>query len=334
MLLSLLLSVLGANALAAAPNVTVNITLPAAAQQAGLDEAAMEQALSDAIASELHMVDLSAYMDQMANANVLSAKGLGVDYASNMQRFELGGGIGTAVNGAGFAFTSGEGLPETGFALQIGLMGGLNLGVLSGKDSALRRIRLYVNGMSATTKRDPFSATFLNYGGHLQIQLLKGGKKTSGVRWGGLDLTSGYEFSSYALALGKALPVSSGDLTWDASGTMTLKATAESIPVELSTSFHIFVVTGYFGAAGDTNLSGTSEAEIGIEGPISLMFNGADQAIGAASAAVNQGGVASTFTTRVFAGAQVDIVMVKLYGQLNVTLDKSVGGHLGVRVAL
>lgn len=334
MLLPSILAVLGANALAATPNVTVDITLPAAAQQAGLDETALEQALSDAIGSELHTVDLSTYMDQMANANVLSAKGLGVDYASDMQRFVLGGGIGTAVNGAGFAFTSGGGLPETGFALQIGVMGGLNLGILSGKDSALRRFRLYVNGMSATTKRDPFSATFLNYGGHLQIQLIKGGKKTSGVRWGGFDVTSGYEFSSYALALDKGLPVSSDELTWDASGNMTLKATAQSIPLELSTNFHIFVVTGFVGAGGDYNLSGTSEAEIGIDGPITLTFNGQEENVGAASASINQGGVASTFTPRVFGGAQLDIFMVKVYGQLNVTLDKSVGGHIGVRVAL
>lgn len=321
-------------ALAGSPSVNVNITLPAEAQAAGMDETELEQGLSDAIASQLHTVDLSTYMDQMANANVLSAKGLGVDYASDMQRFEIGGGFGTAVNGNGFAFTSGQGLPETGFALQVGVMGGLNLGILAGKDSALRRFRLYVNGMSATTKRDPFSATFLNYGGHLQIQLIKGGKKTSGIRWGGLDLTSGYEFSSYALALEKGLPVASDDLTWDASGNMTLKAMAQSVPIEASTNFHIFVVTGFLGAGGDYNLSGTSEAEIGIDGPITLSFNGEDQDVGAASASISQGGVASTFTPRVFGGAQIDIFMVKLYGQLNVTLDRSVGGHIGVRVAL
>ncbi len=321
------------SALAAAPVVTVDITLPPQAQQAGLDATELEQTLTDAIGQELHTVDLAAYMDQMANANVLSAKGLGVDYASDMQRFELGGGVGTAVNGAGFQFTSGGGLPETGFALQVGLMAGLNLGIASPKESALRRFRLYVNGMSATTKRDPFTATFLNYGGHLQIQMIKGGDKTSGLRWGGLDLTSGYEFSSYILELNKGLPVVSDNLEWNASGDMVLRAQAQSIPIELSTNLHIFVVTAFVGGGGDYNLSGDSEASIGINGPITLTYNGQSADVGTASASISQAGVASTFTPRVFAGAQADIFMVKVYGQLNVTLDHSVGGHVGLRLA-
>lgn len=322
------------SALAAAPVVTVDITLPTEAQQAGMDETQLEQALTEAIAQELHTVDLAAYMDQMANANALSAKGLGVDYASDMQRFEFGGGFGTAVNGAGFAFTSGGGLPETGFALQVGLMAGLNLGIASPKESALRRFRLYVNGMSATTRRDPFTATFLNYGAHLQIQAVKGGDKTSGVRWGGLDLTTGYEFSSYIMALDKGLPVAADNLTWDASGNMTLRATAQSIPLELSTNLHFFVVTAFVGAGGDYNLSGDSTASIGIEGPITLTYNGQTANVGGAEASISQDGTASTFSPRVFGGAQIDIFMVKVYGQLNVTLDHSVGGHVGLRVAL
>lgn len=321
-------------ALAAAPQVNVNITLPTQAQQAGFDETELEQALESAIADQLHTVDLEAYMDQMANANVLSAKGLGVDYASDMQRFEFGGGIGTAVNGAGFALTSGGGLPETGFALQIGVMAGLNLGIASPKESALRRFRLYVNGMSAATQRDPFTATFLNYGGHLQIQVVKGGDKTSGLRWGGLDLTSGYEFSSYILELHEGLPVVTDELKWDASGNMILRADAQSIPLELSTNLHVFVVTAFLGAAGDYNLSGQSKASIGIGGPISLSYDGNHENVGSAEASVSQEGAANTFTPRVFVGAQADIFMVKVYGQLNVTLDHSVGGHVGLRVAL
>ncbi len=332
MLLASLLS-FAMPALAAPPTVTVSITLPAQAQQAGLDSTQLEQALTDAIGQQLHTADLQPYMDEMANANVLSAKGLGVDYASDMQRFEVGGGIGTAVNGAGFALTSGQGLPETGFALQIGVMAGLNLGIASPKDSALRRIRIYLNGMSATTQRDPFSAEFLNYGGHLQLQLVKGGDKDDGVRWGGMDLTTGYEFSSYILTLQQGLPVTTDNLTWNATGNMTLTANAQSIPLELSTNLHIFVVTGFIGVGGDYNLSGSSNATIGISGPITLSYNGQDSNVGAASATVSQDGSASTLTPRVFAGAQVDIVMVKVYGQLNVTLDKSVGGHVGVRVA-
>lgn len=329
----LLLALCASSARAAAPNVTVDITLPAQAQQAGVDEAALEQGMADAIANELHTVDLGAYMDQMASANLLSARGIGADYASDMQRFVVGGGVGTAVNGAGLALTAGDQLPDTGFALQIGAMAGVNLGALSPPESALRRLRVYVNGMTATTQRDPLSATFLNYGAHLQLQLIKGGAKTSGIRWGGVDVTSGYEYSSYTLQLQKAYPISSDGLTWSATGDITMRAVGQGVPIEVSTNLHLFVVTAFVGAAGDYTLSGTADGQIGVSGPIEFSYGGQTTAVGSAAATVSQTGTASGFTPRAFVGVQADIVMVKVYGQLNVTLDRSVGGHAGVRVS-
>lgn len=314
----------------------VDITLPQEAQQAGLDEAAMEAELASAIGDQLHVVDLGAYMDQMADANVLSAKGMGVDYGSDMQRFAFGGAFGTAVNGAGAALDGGTatGLPETGFALQVGVMAGFNLGAFSDKKSALRRFKLYVNGMSAQTDRSPFSATFLNYGGHVQIKVVKGGDKTDGVRWGGLDLTGGYEYSSYSLSLTESMPVSQNGMTWDATGTYTLSAEAQSIPVELSSNLHIFVATVYGGVGFDYNLSGGASTSIGVGGPITLAYEGQSAEVGTASLTLTESGEVSPWTPRAFVGAQADIFFLKVYGQLNVTLDQSVGGHVGIRAVL
>lgn len=315
---------------------TVDITLPDEARQAGMDETELEGELSKAIGEQLHTVDLSGYMAQMADANVLSSKGMGVDYASDMQRFAFGGAFGTAVNGAGAALDGGtaEGLPETGFALQVGVMAGLNLGAFSPKDSALRRFKLYVNGMSAETDRSPFSATFLNYGGHVQVKVVKGGDKTDGVRWGGLDLTGGYEFSSYSLSLTESMPVETNGLSWDATGTYTISAAAQSLPLELSTNLHVFVVTVFLGAGVDYNLSGSAESEIGVSGPINLTYGGRTEEVGSAAVTLSDTGQVSAWTPRAFAGAQADILFVKVYGQLNVTLDQSIGGHVGLRFVL
>lgn len=315
---------------------SVDITLPNEAQQAGFDETELEAGMSKAIGDQLHTVDLSGYMAEMADANVLSSKGMGVDYGSDMQRFAFGGAFGTAVNGAGAALDGGtaEGLPETGFALQVGAMAGLNLGAFSEKDSALRRFKLYVNGMSAKTDRAPFSATFLNYGGHVQVKVVKGGDKTDGVRWGGLDVTGGYEYSSYTLKLEQALPVATDELSWDATGDYTISAEAQSIPLELSTNLHVFVVTAFLGAGVDYNLSGSATSTIGMSGPITLAYGGQSQDVGSASLSLTESGQVSPWTPRAFVGAQADIFFVKVYGQLNVTLDQSVGGHVGVRVVL
>ncbi|MSQ01724.1 MAG: hypothetical protein EXR71_07505 [Myxococcales bacterium] len=317
---------------------TVDVTLPREAQKLGLDEAALEAELAGAIGEQLHVVDLGAYLDQMADANVLSAKGMGVDYGSDMQRFAFGAAFGTAVSGAGAALdggtADGTGLPETGFALQIGGMAGLNLGAFSEKDSALRRVKLYVNGMSAQTERAPFAATFLNYGGHVQVKLVKGGDKTDGVRWGGLDFTGGYEYSSYTLSLTESMPVSQSGMTWSATGTYELSAEAQSLPAELSTNLHVFVATVYCGIGVDTNLSGGAATSIAVGGPITMELDGQSTEVGSATLTLSDSGEVSPWTSRAFAGVQADIFMVKLYGQVNVTLDQSVGGHVGVRVVL
>lgn len=322
--------------LARAADVTVEVTLPAEAQQAGLDADALETELARTIGDQLRVVDLGAYMDQMADANVLSAKGMGVDYGSDMQRFAFGGAFGSAVNGAGAALDGGtaRGLPETGFALQIGAMAGVNLGALAGKDNALRRFKLYVNGMRARTDRAPFSATFLNYGAHAQVKVVKGGDKTDGVRWGGLDLTGGYEYSSYTLELREGMPITSDPLSWDATGTYTLSAAATSVPVELSTNLHVFVATVYGGLGYDQNLSGGASSTIGVSGPVTLTYQGRTEQVGSASVQVRQDGTVSPSTVRAFVGAQADVVFVKVYGQLNVTADRSFGGHVGVRAVL
>lgn len=319
--------------LAHAVAVQIDISLPAEAQQAGIDEAQLESDMRAAIEDQLRIDDVGAYLDQMANANTLASKGMGVDYGSDMQRFAFGGAFGTAVSGAGFDFAGGEGqLPEAGFALQIGLMAGLNLGAFSPKESALRRFKLYINGMSASTQRDPFTGTFLNYGAHAQIKIVKGGDKTDGVRWGGLDLTSGYEYSSYRLELSQELPVEQSPMTWTATGNYAIQAEAQSIPVELSTNLHVFVVTAFLGAAFDYNLSGTANSEIGLGGPISVKVDGEVFDSGSASVGLAQGGISSQYSPRAFVGVQADIFMVHVYGQLNVTLDESVGGHVGARV--
>ena len=329
MLLALVLSALAVEA-------QVSITLPAEAAAAGLDESALEAELRSAIGSQLHSVDLSGYMAEMADANVLSAKGMGVDYGSDMQRFAFGGAFGTAVNGVGAALDGGTatGLPETGFALQVGLMAGLNLGAFAEKDSFLRRFKLYVNGMSAETDRAPFAATFLNYGAHLQVKVVKGGDKTDGVRWGGLDLTGGYEFSSYSMTLEQSMPVSTNGLTWEATGTYTIEADSRSVPVELSTNLHIFVATAFLGVGFDKNLSGGASSTIAVGGPISFDYEGNEADVGSATLSLTESGDVSAWNARAFVGAQADILFVKVYGQLNLTLDKSVGGHVGVRLVL
>lgn len=332
-----LLAALGGVAHAQSLDVVIDID-PTLAAQAGIDDAgALQSELEGQFDTTLVLDDQSAYMQQMADANVLSAKGMGVDYASKFEKFIIGGGFGSAVNSAGFTFSRGDtALPSGGFAFQATVMAGLNLGGFDDRDGFADRVRIYANGLYAPVAGDPFTGELLNYGGHLQLALINPtGEKNALVRFAGLDLTTGYERSRYVMQLEQGLPIPSGDVTWDATGRYTITSDTQSVPVELSTGLKVAIVSAYVGGAADINLGGEATGEIGLEGPLGAdnPSTGQNVEIGSASVLATASGGAAQVTPRVFGGVMLHVLFVKLYGHLNVTLDRSVGGHLGARVA-
>lgn len=323
-------------AAARAQSIEVHID-PNLAAQAGLSEqevAAMESSMNEATRGQLKLDAPEAWLVQMAEANAFATKGMGVDYATNPQTFVLGGSIGTAVNGAGFQFVKGgQDLPEAGFAFQASAMAGVNLGALSSKESFLRRFVLYANGMMAGGASGPFEADLNNYGAHLQFKLIKP-PSLGVVEWGGLDLTGGWEASNYKLKLSQAIPVDGEQLRWDATGTFDVAAHSESVPLEVSTNLRVFVVSAYLGAGVDLRQAAHAQSSLSLDGPIWLTVSQPETEIGSARASLEAGGDGVEVVPRAFAGAQINVLFVKVYGHLNVGLDDRYSGHLGVRVAI
>lgn len=318
---------------AQAQDVTVAID-PDLAQQAGVDPTEVEQQIHDATSGQLKLDEPQAFLEQMAAANAFATKGMGVDYATNPQRFFVGGAFGTAVNGAGFTFVRGEEtLPTGGFALQASANAGLNLGFMSKDESFLRRIVVSANGLWYAGAAPPFEAEFFNLGGHIQLKLIRPSHKGV-VEWGGLDVTSGYELSSYRLSLSESLPVETTGLRWDASGDLDITASSGSIPIELSTNLRVFVVSAYIGGALDIRTAAVANGTMSLGGPLTFTGAGQDQPLGTVNASLALEGHATEYVPRAFAGVQVNIVWLKVYGHVNVGFDDTYAGHLGVRVAL
>jgi len=165
------------------------------ASQYGLDPSTLQDSLNSQIGNDLKLADQEAFLQEMSVANALVTKGMGVDYASNPQRFVLGGGVGTAVSDAGVRFNRGaDTLPLGGFAFQAAIMGGLNLGAFSDNDSFLRRFMIYGDGLVANTKLDPFLASATNLGAHVQLKLIRPKHHEgllSGAAWTSPPATSG-----------------------------------------------------------------------------------------------------------------------------------------------
>ncbi len=313
----------------------INVAIdPALAQAAGLDAAAIERQIHDAAEGQLKLDAPKDFLNQMAAANAWATKGMGVDYASNPQRFVVGGSFGTAVNGVGFEFIRGQDtLPTGGFALQVTGMAGLNLGIAASDDSFLRRVVVYANGMYFKGAAGPFDAEFYNLGGHVQIKLIRPPHKGV-VEWGGLDASAGYELSSYNLLLSQSLPIAVEGLRWDATGSFNVKALSHTVPIELSTNLRVFVVSAYAGLGLDLRRGVTASGEMALEGPVYAAFGQQETKVGTVSASLGTEGSAVGYAPRGFVGAQINVLLVKVYGQLNVGLDDTYGGQIGVRVAL
>ncbi len=304
------------------------------AAQAGLDAEQVRQEIRSATEGALKFDEPQAYLDDMAAANAFATKGMGVDYASNPQRFFAGASFGSATSGAGLSFLRGEEtLPTAGFAFQVAANAGLNLGVLSKDESFLRRIVVSANGIWAQGASGPFDAELYNLGGHVQLKIIRPPHEGI-VEWGGLDLTSGYEISSYRLLLSETLPVATEGLRWDATGTFDVSAVSHTIPVEVSTNLRIFVVSAYAGAALDIRRTATATGKASLGGPVTASAQGHELEIGTVDARMGIVGTAAEYAPRLFGGVQVNVLFVKVYGHLNVGFDDTYAGHLGVRAAL
>jgi hypothetical protein len=321
--------------LALAQQVRVQVD-PQLAAQAGVDSSEVQQAISDKVDGTLHIDGHENFLIQMANANAMSTKGMGVDYASNPQRFVVGASFGSSESGIAPSLTWGpEQLPRGGYSVQLSLMAALNLGFLSGDESVLRRFVLSVNGMALKAQTGVFAAEMQNLGAHLQFKIIRPPHKGI-VEWGGLDMTSGYELSNYHLQLSKTMPVEAEGLHWDAAGQFALESSASTVPIELSTNVRLSVVGIYGGLGYDLRLGGSrATTDLSLGGPLALRYQGKEQQLGRVDASMVTHGLAATNAARVFGGVQANIFMVKVYGQVNWgPLDQSFGGHLGLRVAL
>jgi hypothetical protein len=294
----------------------------------------LETAMASTIDEEFKLSDQRVFLEQMAEATAMSARGVGVDYASNPQRFVLGGSVGSGVDGVGLSFGRGEGLlPAGGFAFSATAMAGLNLGAFAGDDSPARRFILYGNGMAGQGSQEPFGGSMANFGVHLQVMLVKA-RESGPAEWGGFALTSGFEHTRYTLELRQDVPMESSGFTWNADGSYSVTATSNTIPLELSTNMRLAFLTLFGGFALDIRPGNGATSDIELGGDVVYASNGQERVVGTATITDSQTADIGAIAPRFFFGPQINLSVVKVYGHLNVGVGGAFGGHAGVRIAL
>jgi hypothetical protein len=317
---------------------------PTLAREAGVNPADVESEFRGPAEQELELDSMKEYLSQMANANAFSTLGMGVDYASNPQKFVAGASLGAASCGAVPLFVGDADLPATGYAAEASLMAGLNLGAFSKDESFLRRFVVSVNGLYWKGSAKHFDWTIYNYGAHLQFKLIRPKKRDGVVNWGGLDVNAGYQQAFYQLSLHGTYPITVDDLRWDAAGDMVVASGVPTIPLDVSTNLRILVVSVFAGGGIDIRTSGEATGTMDLHGDLYVTDKApGDVRIGSVAAEMHDTAPANLTAPRVFAGVQVNVAPVKIYTQLNVGLDSltvdhpagsSVGAQLGVRVAM
>jgi hypothetical protein len=332
--MSLFVALLATSALAAGPTVNVNLDEDLI-QGMGGDVDETYALFGQEIERRFQLESNAALMERLARANAHAVRGLGVDYASNPKTFVFGVSAGPAVNDSGFdLFQRGDDiLPENGFTPQAGIMAGVNLGAFKpGDDALIDRFTVYTNAMRAAPAIADFQATVWTWGLHGQYTILPPVKKGA-VTWGGLDATMGFDLASYTIALTQATPVDGGLGTWNAEGKYEVKARATTIPLEISTSGSVPGASMWLGLAADLAPGARAEREVSLSGDITY-DDDPSITLGDVTAKLSEKVDVQPIGARFFTGFQFDITAVKLYTHLNFSTDKSIGAHVGLRVAI
>jgi hypothetical protein len=290
-------------------------------------------AAADSVVSSVNNGFLSqssqqGFANALADADTSDTSALLADRASNPDRFSLG----VAAEGAfyqqnGWSSNANNQLPQLGAGAQLALVLGVrasNLGISQLGPLDGKRLMLYLNGMSFSTKVSGVSASFFNIGLNAQYDVISP-RSVVLVGWGGLKFLTGLNYATSTVTYSGKIQQSAGvgfsgqtaTVSVDMDYNVGVTSSDFYIPLELSTNFNLlYLLTVYFGGAADLNfgsahLTGTGSGPISSTSTTSLGVNNLFS--GTASLNLDDGvsGHPSLVAVRGFAGLQVNVLLLK-----------------------
>ena len=294
-------------------------------------------------------------MEGMANASVLAGKGIGADYASGMEVFLIGAGVGA---GADLAKDKNTDSDLSGIGVAPGVVIGTNLRFLDtarilGMDT--NRLNLYLNFM--TYKHDqklndkPGEESNANIdttslGFRLRYDWIQGSKSKL-FGWGGVKFHFGYEYNKSNIGFRSKINESISETSSNgeiingslvASPEASIASTVHSIPLELSTDIRLLYILSLYGGIGADYSWGQAKGDGAINGgdtPIGCsggVCGGGTSVTVRPEANIDATGKVNPFMFRGFAGVQVNLPFIRIYVQGNKPIGNDlVGVNAGVR---
>ena len=296
--------------------------------------------------------NVGPFLKDFQNAQSFSTKGLGVDYASEATLVEAGATLSFASNIDKAYKSSGSysDPPVSGGGGNFSFMGGVGLGLLG-----IDPVMVFGNWFKGSASLGQLEGSYHNWGLHAQIRLFGPSRKSSAVkflvRWGGIAITSGADYSRLSLSTSKqvrstiniASAIPGGlsqqvDFKSDVSGTLrfTLEQTTWSIPLEITTSLRLLsLVTVYGGIGMDWQLGGGSDMHIHMENA-EVRDKASDTLLGTVSVKARGHASPSPARLREIVGVQLGLFdVVRFFMQVNVSSSSPMLASLagGLRLA-
>ncbi len=321
------------------------------AQQAGVDIPTLQGDVQRELETLFQTYRVTDYLRSFGNAHSFASRGLGVDYASNFKAVMLGvaGNLSLNVEDGYLPQGTRTRPPAGGVGTNATIMAGINLDYFS-----MAPISLYGNYFSRAGRIEEFAADLSNWGVHAQLKLW--GPRDERLinalfRWGGLDLTTGVERAHLRLSLARDfrrdIPVgttSNGYTTAvavDSTGVFNLDMRTLAIPVEVTTNVRLlYLLSLYAGFGFDWQLAGGNDLSLDLNGTMVGNATSRDGQhttvdLGTASVQAGESVGPSAGRLRWLAGVQVNVLVIKVFAQLNLAAQDPVIASvaLGARVA-
>jgi hypothetical protein len=333
----------------------VNITLDTTAggdfaSLVGLNLSDLESELSTQISDVYAAAKPKKFLESLSNSATLSNRGIGVDYASNPDIFVVGIAGALAIDVDQDAFTEAgkqADLAIPGAAANLSLMVGFNATTIGPAD-----LILYGNFFSKKDfkfgPKDRLRADLTNWGLHAQLKFFapEGDLWELLFQWGGFDITTGVETSSFKVALTDSLtnrlPLAGGfEGEIVSTGSLSLDSSATTIPIEVSTNFRLLYLLSVYGGVGidvqlgnsalEANLDGTITAK-DVPDPSNPLGDPIDVDLGNATVTVDDEAGPSKGGARFFAGAQINVSLLRIFLQANLLPGGTYGVSFGGRI--
>jgi hypothetical protein len=250
------------------------------AQQLGLDVELLKTRVREEIGRAFQLYRLDDYLRSFGDAQAFTTKGLGVDYASDLQYVMIGVAANVALDAdRAFVERESESQPEIeGLSPNLTFMAGVNLGLLG-----LRPVTLFGNYFRGSGTYREFTTDLDNYGVHVQLRFFGPGRErvwNALARWGGVDVTTGFDYAHQRLTLARDQRLDSrlvvqgtsyqGDVSLQGMGTFRLDMRTWSIPLEVTTSLRLLYALSLYGGLGfDWQLGGGADMTIDVSGRMS-----------------------------------------------------------------